>query len=648
MKKTFLTIFLFLLIFPSVSFARSFVDKPHIPVLEYHSVGEVEARWTRSYENFKNDLLWLYNNDYYPVTASSFADMSFRIPKGKKPVVITFDDGNKNQFEMLSDGSVNPFSAVGIMDEFCRQYPDFSCVATFYVNSLPFGQKEYVSQKLQHLFDAGSEIGNHTLTHASLSKLSTAGVEVELGGLVKKLTTSTGFSFPVETIAYPHGLLPTDVSAVEFGSYDGHFYRNKIGFLVGAEPSLLPSDENFNPFKVPRIQAIDDEWKRWFGRDPTLITGKTEENFKPYVYGEGKVYPYHLCDDDDAEKFILQKKLKVSFSSLRSFLMSFLKTESPQGYKGIYLNSGLLNENGKKLVEKMIASGGNMVVFDVLPAGRLIPYPGKEGFNAEYTQKVKDFIAYLNEKDVYTIARYVLFKNSTLAIKKPNWLLKSRASGRIWSGDGGPVWLDSSLPEVKRYIIDATKAVAELGVQEIQFDYVRFPTASNSSDTSYYAARTATDHVPQKWEVIRDFLKQARTELAPYGVKIGADLYAIVAWNDGYDAHSTGQKIECLAPYLDVIYPMIYPSHFGPGFAGFPNPADEPYHFVHKTSELFLNYMEGTETVLRPWLQAFAMNVTNYTSAYAPTQVRAINDLGVFGFVLWNASNNYAMHWGAF
>lgn len=648
MKRIIVLIGLVSVLVPTLCFAKNFKDTSHIPVLEYHSVSAAEARWARSIENFKKDLLWLYNNDYYPVAASSFARMSFQIPKGKKPVVITFDDGSENQFRYLENGEIDPSCAVGIMDAFYNEHPDFSRAAVFYVNSVPFGKKTEVSKKLQYLLDTGREIGNHTLNHADLSK---ADPYSELGGLVKKLSEYTGFSFPVRTVAYPHGFIPKNEQAVKNGSFEGYFYMNEVGFLVGAEPSLLPTDGNFDSLRVPRIQAIDDEWKRWFNRPSADFVDKAgNENFKPFVYGEEKVYPYNLCGDPDASQYILRKKVGVSFSSLKSFLLSLFigKPETPHP-RGIYLNTGSVTSNaGRELVEKLVASGGNMVVFDILPAGRLVPYPGEEAVNEKYIQQVKDFIAFLNEKKVYTIARYVLFKNPTLAAYRPGWLLKSKASGGIWSGDGGPVWLDPSMPEVQDYVIGAAKKIAELGISEIQFDYVRFPTASNSKDTSYYAVRTAKGDIPNKWMALRDFLKRMRNELAPYEVKIGVDFYGIVAWNDGFDAYSTGQKIECLAPYVDVIYPMAYPSHFGPGFGGHTNPADEPYYFVKKTSELFLNYMQGTDTLLRPWLQGFAMRVTNYNSSYVPEQYRALKDLGVYEFAVWNASNIYDLHWGAF
>ena len=99
--------------------------------------------------------------------------------------------------------------------------------------------------------------------------------------------------------------------------------------------------------------------------------------------------------------------------------------------------------------------------------------------------------------------------------------------------------------------------------------------------------------------------------------------------------------MECLGPYIDVVYPMIYPSHFGPGFAGYSKPGDHPYYFVQESLSLFKAALEGTNTEIRPWLQAFAWRVTNYGWWYVEEQVKAANDEGIEGYALWNASNVY-------
>jgi len=122
---------------------------------------------------------------------------------------------------------------------------------------------------------------------------------------------------------------------------------------------------------------------------------------------------------------------------------------------------------------------------------------------------------------------------------------------------------------------------------------------------------------------------------------LSLDVYGVIVWNNEYDSMSTGQKVACLGPYVDVVYPMVYPSHFGPGFGGFANPGDEPYYFVAESLKLFNKYLEGTNTEVRPWLQAFAWRVNNYGQWYVDEQVKATNDQGWKGYALWNAGNNY-------
>ena len=148
------------------AFYEEIIEDTSVPakvaILEYHNFDEEDGRWTRSPESFYNDLLWLYNNDYRPVTVGQYLDMDFPIEKGKRPVVITFDDSSKGQFRMLENGSIDPDCAVGVMNKFAQDYPDFGRAATFFILPYSFAQPEYIDDKLKYLVENGYEIGSHT------------------------------------------------------------------------------------------------------------------------------------------------------------------------------------------------------------------------------------------------------------------------------------------------------------------------------------------------------------------------------------------------------------------------------------------------------------------------------------------------------
>lgn len=680
-----------------------------IPILEYHQVGPKEERWTRSFENFRMDLEWLYNNDYRAVSIDDFAQQRISLPYGKKPVIFTFDDGGYTQLN-FKDGRVDPYTAVGVMDEFLKKRPDFGASAVFYVNNAPFKLVNDKKKAIEYLLSSGRQIGNHTMTHANLAKLNASGVEKELSRL-DNYVRGLGFQdVDLSTLAYPFGGVPRGDSARVMKKYA------ELGLLVGADPANVPYHVNYDPYFVPRIQAIDSEWKRWFKRgakdtarsaavlpfapfvsdgNADVITVLSEAGLKRasvrkgvnvVVSGGGvanalsftkkattavrasveddetlqislemkkEKYPYEDCNDSDAAKFIEYKKSgilgeqKTSFFnwsgivSLPKTFLHFVRTNSrPEVVRGIYFTgSTATSDAGKRLVEKLLASGGNTLVVDINESDGALTY-GKLD-QKPILRDLRANIAEWKSKGIYVVARVVAFKERVVSRARSDLAIKN-AGGGAWRDNRGSVWLDPSNPQTVQYAIDMAKEAAIMGVDEVQFDYVRFPTEGNLG-----AARFMFDpKKKQKWEVIRDFLKEARTQLIPLGVSLSADIFGIVGWQPAPNYRTTGQRIECVAPYLDVIYPMGYPSHFGPGFGGHANPADEPYYFTWKTSQYFVDYAKGTGVAIRPWLQSFTYRVTiPYNSSYISEQMRGAFAAGSQGFVLWNAGNAYDIGW---
>ena len=248
-----------------------------IPILEYHSVGPQESRWMRSVENFKKDLEWLYNNDYVLLSIEDYAKSYFPIPYGKKPVVITFDDGNKYQFRYREDGSIDPDCAIGILDDFYMKHPDFGSAVVFYVNNNPFSQPEFAAKKIEYLYKTGRQIGYHTLYHEDLRA---GGYEYTLSLLRKQdeiLKDMIPDGMTMTTIAYPHGWGPV-------GDRSGLSEKLTVGLLIGADPAYPLYSPKANAYRTPRIQAIDEEWLRHFARQPgETARSEKKEKFKVFV-----------------------------------------------------------------------------------------------------------------------------------------------------------------------------------------------------------------------------------------------------------------------------------------------------------------------------------------------------------------------------
>jgi len=268
-----------------------------VPVMEYHRFGKVEDRWTRTFDHFRQDLAYLYANGYVAVPASALSSGKFEVPAGKKPVVFTFDDSSAEQFIFQHDARgnvrrdakgnplVEPDCAVGILDAFAAKHPDFGRAATFYTLPNAFEVPKEAGDKLRYLLATGREIGNHTYNHNSMKKLSTAKIVTEMSMAQDEVVRELGRTYHLTTLALPFGIYPKDAAgaqAVIAGGSGASAYRNTAVFLVGADPAPSPFDKKYNFMKVPRIQAIDDEWKRHFRRAPGS-TAPSDEAFRPYV-----------------------------------------------------------------------------------------------------------------------------------------------------------------------------------------------------------------------------------------------------------------------------------------------------------------------------------------------------------------------------
>lgn len=254
-------------------------------ILEYHDVGPKEERWTRQHDNFRADLERLHKLGYYPISLRDYVNNNINVPAGKSPIIFTFDDGTLGQFNYINeDGEwkIDPNCAVAIMEEFNRQHPDFPLEATFYVYyPLPFRQKELIERKIRHIVKLGMDIGNHTYTHTRLDLDSDTNAAKEMALNVKSATEYAPDAV-VDSIALPYGKGPRNKSVLVSGDYQGSKYHNIAALLVGAEPAPSPVSPRFDPYRLPRVQAIQSELDMWLSNmktnryisdgDPDIVT----------------------------------------------------------------------------------------------------------------------------------------------------------------------------------------------------------------------------------------------------------------------------------------------------------------------------------------------------------------------------------------
>ena len=233
-------------------------------------------------------------------------------------------------------------------------------------------------------------------------------------------------------------------------------------------------------------------------------------------------------------------------------------------------------------------------------------------------------------KGVYLVGRIVCFEDPVLSEAKPGMAIRT-PDGGVWHNAGGLGWTNPHDKRVWKYNVDLGVAAAEAGFDEIQFDYVRFPTDGDVATAVYDPALRAS-----KPKVIAAFLEYAAERLKPLGVRVSADLFGLSATRN----MGIGQKPSLLAEHVDALYPMVYPSHFGAGEYNLPDPNGQPGRTVALALRDFDIAMRGSGARLVPWLQDFSLGRT-YTLQDVREQIQAARDAGAEGFMLWNAAGVY-------
>lgn len=310
--------------------------------------------------------------------------------------------------------------------------------------------------------------------------------------------------------------------------------------------------------------------------------------------------------------------------------------------RGIYLTGYTAGSaRGFDLVKQWKEAGGNAVVFDIKDFdGELhVPFEHKYAPRGDLTiHNLPKYIHYLHSLHLHAIARIALFRDAHLAQSYPQLAVRSRRTGKPWLENGKLAWTDPSNPEVQQYDLDLARMAVAAGADEIQFDYVRFPAEGDQADCQFEFQKEHPDWPRSK--VITDFVARAYDDLHARGVLLSIDVFGVMAWARPIDLSHTGQNIAELAQHVDILSPMIYPSHFF-GMDGYALPGDAPEHFISESMKRFQATTQGSGVVIRPWLQAFAWRTKSYSTAYILTQVGVAKNEGGVGFLFWNARNEY-------
>lgn len=237
-----------------------------VVVAEWHVIGDTDGEYRTSRETFRAQLQDLYERGYRPVSQAEFIAGTFPILAGTSPVVLTFDDSTRDQFALDDAGQPVPDTAVGIIEQFAAEHPDWRATAVFAFNFPdPFGDGGYEA-KLRWLVDNGYELSNHSVGHANLGSLSSAEVVANLAENQARLHEAVP-GVPVPSLTLPYGAHAADPDTERAGTADGVTYRHDLVYLVGAYPTRSPHHAAFDGGAVQRVpaHAVVGTGPEWFG-----------------------------------------------------------------------------------------------------------------------------------------------------------------------------------------------------------------------------------------------------------------------------------------------------------------------------------------------------------------------------------------------
>lgn len=356
-----------------------------------------------------------------------------------------------------------------------------------------------------------------------------------------------------------------------------------------------------------------------------------------------------------ATKQLSLQKLEIPDPISRFVYDSGLDFTYPDAVRGIYVTGP--SAGGRKMSEltKLVDSTDlNAMVIDIKEDHGNITFKPKEGSKFEgiaenYIDEPRKMLEELEKKGIYPIARVVVFKDTMLAKKRPD--LSYTKNGEVWVNGRGEAFVNPFMKEVWEYNLEIAKMAAELGFEEIQFDYVRFPEGFGNRDDilSYNEGEYADldlEGVQKRVKAVTDFVAYAKEELEYYGVDVSVDIFGYSATIT--EAPNIGQNFSKISSNVDVISSMIYPSHWGPYF-GISKPDTEPYRLISEYAKVeneVLGKLEDKPTS-RPWIQDFEAPwlysgpTKQYGKAEVEAQIRALEENGIHEYLIWNALNNY-------
>lgn len=323
---------------------------------------------------------------------------------------------------------------------------------------------------------------------------------------------------------------------------------------------------------------------------------------------------------------------------------------TPGLVRGVYMSSWVAGTKDMRddIIKLVRETEANAIVIDVKD------YTGRISFEVDDAvlqnigsperriADIKELIASLHQEDIYVIGRIAVFQDPFLAQKRPDLAVKRSSNGSVWQDYKGAKWLDPAAREVWDYAVAIGRAAERVGFDELNFDYIRFPSDGNMEDISYpFFGRTNPPVGEAKAATMREFFAHLRNGLGNLGIPLSVDFFGMTTTNT--DDLNIGQLLEDGLAHFDYVAPMVYPSHYPPGFLQYKNPAAYPYEIIKHSMDAAINRAAAAgrqKSQLRPWLQDFNLGAV-YTAEMVRKEKQAVYDAGLTSWLLWSPSNRY-------
>lgn len=394
--------------------------------------------------------------------------------------------------------------------------------------------------------------------------------------------------------------------------------------------------------KLDSAQAIHIrgvEGMKW----PASISGKIySEDQKPLagvsvVYNENE----YFTDENGVIEFKTaedKSEFYIRTSGFRKVILDpqangWMVNLEKQDIRAIYVQSGVF-KNGAGAIMKNV---NNLLKTTELNA-LVIDFKDDEG-RLSSVETLKPLIKNYKARGVYLIARVVAFKDNRKPRTSPELAVLNKNTGKPWEDKNGVTYLNPFLPAAHTYLVSVAEQAVRAGFDEIQYDYVRFPTDGNRALINYSGYNNTS---AGRSKAIAELLKAARKKLGALGAFLAADVFGITA----YDSNDSGigQHVETITPYLDYVCPMVYPSGFAAPTGNVKQPVMQPGQIVYESLKRY-RLRADADAVIRPWLQSFR-DYSGTGKNYGGTEIRAQIDgaakAKAIGFMLWNAGNKYS------